>query len=270
MKTPTHHPTDAILEHTLLAGVPRWSDGSPELRALAEDIEARGIDQPLIVTTTDADGTKQAGTYFLLDGRHRLAAARQAGLAKVPVVLRDDADPAGIVLGTLTQRRHFNKGALAYLCFPVLEATAAAHGGNRRSKSTESTLIGVEDIATRCGFGRDLYFQAKKAHEIFRRRPDLREHFEPLILTGQVGLGAAIAGCAGQEATKGQGRQVQPPEQLLFAAFEAVTVRFRSWDKLEGTARREVADRAIETVLALPPEVQESIGRALRASRRAA
>lgn len=270
MKTPTHFPTDAILDHSLLEGVPRWSEGSAELRALADDIAARGIDQPLIVTSADIDGTKSTGNYFLLDGRHRLAAAKLAGLAKVPVVVRDDADPVGVVLGTLTQRRHHNKGAIAYLCYPVLEASAAAHGGNRRSKSTESTLIAVEDLAERCGFGRDLYFQAKKAHEIFRRRPDLREHFEPLILTGQVGLGAAIAGCAGQEATAGKSRNTQPPEQLLLAGFEAIEVRFRAWDKLEGAARRAVTSKAIETVMALPEEVQESVARALRAARRAA
>lgn len=269
MKTPTHHPTDAILEHALLSGVPRWSDGSAELRALADDIAARGIDQPLIVTTRDADGSTDRGTYFLLDGRHRLAAACLAGIAKVPVVVRDDADPTGIVLGTLTQRRHFNKGALAYLCYPVLEATAADGPGRPKKLSIQST-ISVPDLCDRCGFGRDLYFQAAKAHEIFRRRPDLREHFEPLILTGQVGLGAAIAGCAGQEATAGKSRNTQPPEQLLLAGFEAIEVRFRAWGRLEGSARRAVTDRAIETVMGLPPEVQESIARALRAARRAA
>jgi hypothetical protein len=255
-------PPKTLSVHELLADVPCWTDGSEDMQSLAADIAARGIDQPIIVTQGD-------GAFLVIDGRHRLRAACLAGLSEVPVVVRDEGQALEIILGSLTQRRHFNKGALAYLCYPVLEAATHASSG-RPQKSSPQATISAEEACARFGFSRDSYFRAAKAHEIFRRRPDLREHFEPLILTGQVGLGAAIAGCAGHDATKGQARNTQPPEQLLLAGFEVIEVRFRAWDKLEGTARRVVTDRAIETVMGLPEEVQESIARALRAARRAA
>ncbi len=265
---------ELIQWHSLVRNLPRWPDGSPEMAALAGDIAGRGIDQPLIVTETDAGG-KTPGYYYLLDGRHRMLAARQAGIEEVPVIVRPEEDAVGIVIGSLVQRRHYNKGALAYLCYPVLAAAAeigvrnrASHlmQGTKRPKSTESTYGDLEDVCARCGFGRDLYFQARKVHEVFERRPDLREEYEARILSGEIGLGACVAGLAGKESTEGAPRQDRGPEQLLFAAFEALSTRFSRWDRLEGSTRRAVADRAVETVLGLPEEVQRGIFRALQAA----
>lgn len=60
-----------------------WDDG--EMRALAASIREVGILQPIVVRRADAG-------YELVAGERRLRAAKVAGLATVPVVLRDTRD----------------------------------------------------------------------------------------------------------------------------------------------------------------------------------
>jgi ParB family transcriptional regulator, chromosome partitioning protein len=66
---------------------PRTHFDEAALSALAASIEASGIVQPLLVRPL-ADGS-----YELVAGERRWRAAQQAGLDKVPVVARDQAEP---------------------------------------------------------------------------------------------------------------------------------------------------------------------------------
>ena len=142
------------------------------------------------------------------------------------------------------------------------------NGGHRKAQLTESTV--VLDLCVRAGFSRDLYFQAKSLHQEFEKRPDLREEYEPRILTGEIGLGACIAGLAGKEATHGGNRNDRPPEQLVFDTFTDLRTRFSRWEKIEPSQRKAICHEAADTVLSLPNEVQESILKALRAARKIA
>lgn len=63
---------------------PRTEFAAEALQELADSIREHGIIQPLIVTRAD-DGA----TYQLIAGERRLLAARQAGLARVPVVVKE-------------------------------------------------------------------------------------------------------------------------------------------------------------------------------------
>lgn len=65
---------------------PRREFSKPALTALAESIKARGVQVPLLVRRTEK------GKYMLIDGERRLRAAREAGLKRVPVLLRDGGD----------------------------------------------------------------------------------------------------------------------------------------------------------------------------------
>ena len=62
----------------------RWD--SDEIRSLADSIREVGILQPIVVRRSGDDG------YELVAGERRLRAAKVAGLATVPVVLRDTGD----------------------------------------------------------------------------------------------------------------------------------------------------------------------------------
>lgn len=258
---PTTFSPDFIRHHRLIAGMPKWAAESAEMAALSEDIRERGIDQPLVVCTTE-DGVEEPGYLFLLDGRHRLQGAMLAGLTEVPVIYRDEADAVAIIFSSITQRRHFGKGALAYLLYPVMAADAPTHGGDRKSKSTESTLI--LDLCVRAGFSRDLYFQAKGVHEVFAKRDDLRSEYESRILAGEIGLGACLAGLAGKQATEGKSRNDRPPELLLRAGLSDLRKRAELWDRLDEEARKAVAYDAADTVLAMPEDVRATIIKVLR------
>lgn len=61
---------------------PRSRFAEPDLAELAESIRAQGVVQPIVVTA-DADGH-----YTIVAGERRWRAARRAGLAEVPVVVR--------------------------------------------------------------------------------------------------------------------------------------------------------------------------------------
>ncbi len=66
---------------------PRTSFDAEALAALAASIEASGVVQPLLVRPV-ADGS-----YELVAGERRWRAAQQAGLEKVPAVVREQAEP---------------------------------------------------------------------------------------------------------------------------------------------------------------------------------
>lgn len=259
-------PLHSIHFHPLVNDLPGlMARDTVEFASLVDDIAERGIDQPLICVLGED------GALLLIDGRNRYSAALVANLDEVPYVLREESEAMAIILGTLIQRRHYGKGALAYLAYPLAMHGRAKHGGDRKSKSTQSTLISVDEIAVRLGFSRDLFFQAAKIHEFFAKSPEQRAKFEPRILAGEVGLGACIAGLASSEATTGSERRDRSPYQLLTDTFVELKKRFdQRWDKLDGTTRLAVAEDATATVLSLPQEVQEKIAAALGAGRKGA
>lgn len=79
---------------------PRTEFPDTEIDELAEDIRGHGILQPIVVHPADS-----AGRYRVHFGAKRLRAAHRAGLAEVPVVVRDaPADPYAQVAEN--QKRH--------------------------------------------------------------------------------------------------------------------------------------------------------------------
>ena len=65
---------------------PRRDFDPAALAELADSIRVQGVVQPVVVTPS-ADGR-----YVIVAGERRWRAAQQAGLAEVPVVVRDVAD----------------------------------------------------------------------------------------------------------------------------------------------------------------------------------
>lgn len=246
---------DDLTVHPILENVPMMDDTSADWAALVLDISERGIDQPVIIDEQDR----------IMDGRHRWAAGQQAGV-DIPCVVKPSAAAGDIVLHSLLNRRHYNKGAMAYVSYPVIAALVPQHGGNRKSKSTESTLKSADDLCDSLGFSRDLFFQAKQLHEAFANRPDLRAKFEGKILGGEIGLGACLAGIAGKESTERQPRKDRPAFELLGEAVEQMELRFAYWPKLEGSKRTQIVNRVVGSVLKWPDDIKEEIQSALSAA----
>jgi hypothetical protein len=244
-------PLELIDLHPLVADLPMWDPKSEDNQLLVQDIQARGVDVPLIVVPG-----KKSGRFLLVDGRHRHRAAAAAGLDEVPVLIRKEAEAADIVLHSLANRRHLTKGALAYMSYPVLSAQACVNGGDRKSASIQSTLVSAEDICDRLGFGRDLFFQARQVHEIFAQDADYRAACEPLILEGHMGLGACIAGFAGRAAT----RNKKKPKVNYFSTCRtgliAVKNAFKNWKHVPVEKRKEIIDLWHQIQSSLPEDLE--------------
>lgn len=139
--------------------------------ALDESIREHGILQALLITADDE----------IVDGRHRWRSARHLGLTEVPCTLVSADDANSIILATILDRRHYSKGARAYLALPLLEK-AVSEGVVRRAanlrksnKPVEKGLNhlsgknGSEDLAEKLGVSLDMLKLARNTASLFKQ-----------------------------------------------------------------------------------------------------
>lgn len=129
--------TPAVLPLALLAAHPRNPRGNlGDLTELTASISAHGVFEPLVVITAlayaasaDADGDPERPggefTHVIVMGHRRAAAARAAGLAEVPVVVRDDLAGAPAIAAMIAENLH-REGLT-----PLAEASAMAELARR-------------------------------------------------------------------------------------------------------------------------------------------
>jgi len=163
-------PTAAIRPNTRQ---PRRSFPEAGIRELAASIREVGILQPLVVRSTDSG-------FELIAGERRLRAAREAGLDRVPVLIRHAEDNESMELALIEnlQRADLN---------PVEEAHAYAR------LATEFGLR-QEDIALKVGRSR-----ASVANSM--RLLDLHEQVQAWVTQGLLSVGHAkvLLGLKAQE-----------------------------------------------------------------------
>jgi hypothetical protein len=279
-----------------LSTMPDWR-GEPEYdRLLASAGRDQKFLQPvlgkLVITGSKAMPVE---VFEIEDGRHRFWAAEEARLGCIDGKVTE-MPVAELMLRSLLERRHLEKGARAYLAWPVIEPFVSANKETRKSnlkrgkekgealrKSTngfsetatlsdlpETQLSEAEakklgELAESYGISRTLLDQARRVHDIFARRKDLKAECEPQILAGELGLGACIAGVAGKEATEGKERKDTPPADLLRRSFRDLRIRFAPdrWNIIPDTDRHAVAGELVETVLDLPEDVRARLKTAL-------
>jgi hypothetical protein len=161
--------------HPALSGMPELSDTDPEFLALVDSLQAHGYLRKVLIDEHDQ----------IVDGRHLTRAARALGHKEVPTELVPEDQIEGVILATLLGRRHYTKGALAYLSLPLLEE-AVRQGAIRRKenlkkgKSSDGLLNrpsgdgrSTDSIADRIGVSGPLLEQAKKV-ESYLVKSDLR------------------------------------------------------------------------------------------------
>ncbi len=125
---------------------PRRSIDEDALESLTQSIKSQGIVQPLVVRAAD-DG------YEIVAGERRWRAARRAGLAQVPAVVRtiDDETAAAVALIENIQRENLDaveeSDGLARLIneFGMTHAQCAQSVG--RSRASVSNLLRLADLA---------------------------------------------------------------------------------------------------------------------------
>lgn len=86
---------------------PRGLLRSEELEELTASVREHGVLQPLIVTPGETDGS-----YVLIAGERRLQAARLAGLASVPVLVRQASDQQRLELAIIENVQRSDLSAL--------------------------------------------------------------------------------------------------------------------------------------------------------------
>ena len=114
---------------------PRSRMDPGEIDELAASIREHGVIQPLIVTEGD-----QPGVFTLIAGERRLLAARQAGLAAVPAIIREASDQQRLELALIENLQRTDLGPL--------EAAEAFR------QLAEDFSLSHEEIAVRVGKSR--------------------------------------------------------------------------------------------------------------------
>ena len=112
---------------------PRKEFDEEALNDLAASIRERGIIQPIIAEKADSGG------YYIIAGERRARAARIAGLAEVPVIVREVPDKSRLVLALIEniQRENLNplEEAQAYAELMRLEGLSQEEAAARVGKS---------------------------------------------------------------------------------------------------------------------------------------
>jgi ParB family chromosome partitioning protein len=132
---------------------PRQDMRRESLEDLAASIRAQGIVQPIIVRPLNRGGVPGPGKYEIVAGERRWRAAQMAGLAEVPVVVRDIPDSAVIAVALIEniQRENLNplEEALALRRlideFEITHQEAATAIG--RSRAAVSNLLRLLELS---------------------------------------------------------------------------------------------------------------------------
>ena len=137
----------------LVPGVyqPRTRMDEGALYELAESIKAQGIMQPILVRKL-AKG-ENAGKYEIIAGERRFRASRLAGLAEVPVLVRDVPDEAAAAMALIEniQREDLNPLEEAQGLSRLVKEFGLTHeqaaGAVGRSRSAATNLLRLLNLA---------------------------------------------------------------------------------------------------------------------------
>ncbi len=242
---------------------PRTRMDEGALYELAESIKAQGIMQPILVRQL-ASG-ENAGKYEIIAGERRFRASRLAGLAEVPVLVREVPDEAAAAMALIEniQREDLNPleeaQGLARLVreFGLTHEQAAQAVG--RSRSAASNLLRLLNLAepvqtmlmagdidmghARALLSLDRAAQITAGNQIAARKLSVRES-EALVKK----LGAEFSLTPSQAGKKeaGKSRDLQRvEEELADLLMAAVDIRIKKRVK-RGGQTEEMGELAIQ------------------------
>jgi len=211
---------------------PRTNFDAEALAGLAASIETSGVVQPLLVRPL------HDGSYELIAGERRWRASQQAGLEKVPAIVRDSehAERLQVALIENMVREDLN---------PVEEARACA-------ALVEDLGLSKEDLARRIG-------RSRPAVSNLIRLLDLPDEAIALLESGELseGHGRALLGVSGNDVRRRLARDaakgawsVRETENRVRLASQPKQVKSsrRTVGTEEAAAMRDAADK-LETAL---------------------
>jgi ParB family chromosome partitioning protein len=243
---------------------PRTRMDAEALAELADSIRAQGVIQPILVRPVGED------RYEIIAGERRFRAAQMAGLAEVPVTVRDVPDDAALAMALIEniQRENLNpleeaQGVQRLVReFDFTHEQAAAAIG--RSRSATSNLLRLLNLAApvqemlmegRLDMGHarallavDAATQVQLGHQIVLKRLSVREA-EALVARTQ------RAPSSGSRAAPARSRDLERLEEELSDALAAtvhlqvdargkgrIVIRVSGLDQLDGIVARLKGD----------------------------
>lgn len=218
--------------------------------ALLASVRESGIIEPLKVCAIEpGDETPRAlgVEWWIVDGRNRWMAATVLKLEKVPVIVVPASEAPAIIAATVAGRRHYSKGATAYLACLLNPEVALESSAGRKSR----TECGNSFPALAAKFSVSLRL-IEQAAELFRLlegdgKP-FREDAEANIWAG-CGLGGVKAGvdfliANGKAADAGKPDAASIARAAAWQAFRGATAKvsdlWKRWDALDAEQRETV------------------------------
>ncbi len=210
---------------------PRTNFDAEALAALAASIEATGVVQPLLVRPLPD------GSYELVAGERRWRAAQQAGLEKVPAVVRDQAEAERLQAALIENmvREDLN---------PVEEAKACA-------ALVEDLGLTKEELAKRVG-------RSRPAVSNLIRLLELPDEALEMLESGDLseGHGKALLGASGNDVRRRLARDAaragwsvrETEERVRLAGQPRARPRRAAADPDALAALRDVADALEEAI----------------------
>ena len=238
-----------VLDHLTKAKRPDHAETLAEVRgewaAFVADVKERGIIVPIKVALIKAKLT-------IVDGRHRCKAALEAGLKQVPIERVPEDQALALMESTMIGRQHLTKGQRAYAAI-VLHPEVATEGEGRKGAnqhgkgpalSAEPSALNADGLAAKFGVSARLIEQACQLYRELDTSKTLRAKHEWRVFAG-FGLGAILAGLAGDESTTGKPRAAK--DNTITKALSPLNGFWAYYRGLKGEAK----DNAFTDAVAL-------------------
>lgn len=265
--------TGKVAVHSLLAAIPmrpeiadlldaagRPADAAAEREkweSFQADVGLHGVIDPVSYVMT-AEGPR------IIKGRHRWRASVATGKAHIPAIEEPESRAREIILGEAGHRlNHVSKETAAYMSVMFYPHLAEVRRGGDRTQAAEQTAENAvcppltrSGAAMMVGCSLRLIEEACATYKALADKPAMRKKLEPLIVAGQIGLGAARAGAAGGEGTGGQPRR---PSSFASASrtLRSLTSQFREFDAWEEADRTAAGEQLATMAAAWPASVRD-------------
>jgi hypothetical protein len=287
-----------IQVHEYLSALPALPSDAPEFLALEASIKDLGVCEPLKVIFGENE------EVLLIDGRHRLRAAKRLGLSSVPVIVVPPNQAQTIALTSLSCRRHYSKAQICYVLFPLLEP-AFLEAGKRRiqnlnhTKSIERNSVpfdekGLDEWADQLGVSARYIRQAKELRDLFRDKTKrvlrsdkdrdeqidvtFQEFWEPKLLRTEdpLGFGGVLTaikqvisieekGGKGIEHTGGAPKGAQEQLDLFARGWETVGKRFSYWTGWDDDTKKSAVKTIAPIIGDMPDDLLNATSKQIKA-----